>query len=150
MLSIKSFKHDRYFSNNIKHKLTKCKIIKITVDTVKSKINDIAIDNLKQMMINCVIFTYLYKYNNYLFIEYLGINTFHNNYHAFKNYDNGYDNYYCSYYCSNEQLYFQQKLLDNSSNKISMDLNIKNHFKYTQLWIINEYKKLQNNKLITL
>ena len=40
------------------------------------------------------------------------------------------------------------ELLENSSNKISNKLNIKNYFKYTQLWIINNYKKLTNNRQI--
>ena len=39
MLSIKSFKHDRYFCNNSKHNLLKCKIIKITSNT-RTKTNN--------------------------------------------------------------------------------------------------------------
>ena len=145
MLSIKSFKHDRYFSNNSKHNLSKCIIIKL-ITNKKSEKNDKVINNLKQMMINCVIFTYLNDYYNYEFIEYLGINTLkYYNYNAFRNYDN-----YNNYYCSNKQLHFQQKRLENSSNKISNNINIKNHFKYTQLWIINNYKKLQNTSLIII
>ena len=68
MLSIKSFKHDRYFCNNSKHNLLKCKIIKLT-NSIRTKDNDIAIDNLKQIMINCVIFTYLNEYYNYGYIN---------------------------------------------------------------------------------
>ena len=100
------------------------------------------------MLINCVIFTYLNKYYNYYFIEYLGINTLkHYHCNAFRNYNNV--NYY-DYYCSNKQLHFQQKILENSFNKISNNFNIKNHFKYTQLWIINNYKKLPNTSLIII
>ena len=63
--------------------------------------------------------------------------------------------YYSSYnikqhYCCSKQLHYQQKLLENKSNKISENLNITIYSKYTQLWIINNYKKLTNNKLITL
>ena len=144
MLSIKSFKHDKYFSNNSKHNLTKCKILKITSDT-KSNFNDIAIDNLKQMMINCVIFTYLNKYYYYNFIEYLGINFLNvSNTYVFHDYSVYYDFYYNS-----KQLHFQQKLLENK-NRISNYLNITIYSKYTQIWIINNYKKLPNTSLIII
>ena len=98
------------------------------------------------MIINCVIFTYLNGYYNYEVIEYLGINFLNIGIqYVFFNYK-----YYSEYYNCSKQLHFQQKLLENSSNKISIDLNIKNHFKYTQLWIINNYKKLPNTSLIII
>ena len=146
MLSIKSFKHDRYFCNNSKHNLSKCKIIKMR-NSERSTYNKIAIDNLKQMMINCVIFTYLnnyyysYDYYYYNFIEYLGINFLNvSNQYVFYNYDYYLDNYYC---CS-KQLHYQQKLLENEYNEISNNLNITIYSKYTQSWIINNFKKIAN------
>ena len=146
MISIKSFKHDRYFCNNSKHFLTKCKIIKMT-NSERTAYNEIAIDNLKQMMINCVIFTYLIPtYSNYSFIEYLGINNNNfNNYYAFCNYSHSNKKYY---YCNSSQLHFQQKLLDNG-DKIDYNFDIEQYSKYTQLWIINNYKKLPNEQLIS-
>ena len=146
MLSIKSFKHDRYFCNNSKYNLSKCKIIKIT-NSIRTKNNDIAINNLKQMMINCVIFTYLNDYYYYNFIEYLGINFFNDNRVAFCRYNLWTDN---NYYNCSKQLHYQQKLLENKSNKISNNLNIVIYSKYTQLWIINNFKKLQNGHPILL
>ena len=139
MLSIKSFKHDRYIINNSKHNLSKCVIIKL-ISNLRSDFNDKAINNLKQMINNCVIFTYLNDYDDYV-IEYLGIN-FLNIYiydHAFYEYD--YDYYYDKYYRCSKQLHYQQKLLDNNI-KISEKFNIKIYSKYTQLWIINNCKKI--------
>ena len=130
----------------IKHFLSKCKIIKM-IGNERTKYHDIVIDNLKQLMINCVIFTYLYNYNNYYnLFEYLGINNNNFNvYYAFCNYS--YDNKKYYYYNSS-LLHFQQKLLDNTIY-MYCSLNIKIYSKYTQLCIINNYKKLRNGQLIS-
>ena len=150
MLSVKSFKHDRYFCNNSKHNLSKCFIIKI-YSNEKTSYNNIAINNLKQMIKNCIIFKYIITndYFNYRAYEYLGIANITNSsqyYYAF--YDLTIFNV-LKYYYDNSQLHFQQKKLD-FNYPISNNLKINQYSKYTQLWIINNYKKLPNNQPIIL
>ena len=145
MISTKSFLHDRFFVNNSKHNLLKYNINVINKIKYVDDITNYNVNILKQVF-NLAITKFknnkeyrLFDYSD-IVARFYGImnnipmclSAFYNNYEKY------------SYIEFKTQLHFEQKILE-YREKIAVDCIIKKFNKYTQLWLINNCKKLINN-----